>query len=195
MVYDKKIGDNQLTQFLATLTDERKIPPLDKWSPTTITPFDIVIDECGDWYHEGHQITRQSLVDLFASVLWAEGEGEQKQHFLKTPTDKYQIKVVDTPLFINRVDKACLNDKEHIVFMTVHGDILLLDEHVPYFKEFIKDGLSEYRLYVDMRFNLTARINRNVFYHLVEMGELVEEAGQVVLVLTSGGRKYRIVSH
>lgn len=195
MAFDGKINDNPLTKFLTTLTNERKIPPLDKWSPSTITPFDIVIDERGDWYHEGHKITRQSLVDLFASVLWAEGEGEQKHYFLKTPTDKYQITVVDTPLFISRVDKTYLNDKEHIVFMTVHGDVLLLDEHVPYFKEFTQDGSSEHRLYVDMRFNLTARINRNVFYHLVEMGELIEEAGRTVLVLISGGNEYRIVSN
>ncbi|WP_157073874.1 DUF1285 domain-containing protein [Moraxella oblonga] len=187
--------NNGLNEFLVSLVGERKIPPLDKWSPTTVVPFDIIIKDDGDWYHEGVKMTRQSLVDLFASVLWAEGEGEQKCHFLKTPTDKYQITVVDVPLFINQVDKIIENGDEWIVFTTTHGDKIVLDDNLMYFKEFIRDDVCERRLYIDTRFNLTARINRNVFYHLVALGKLDEVDNQVILTLRSGGRIHHLVDN
>lgn len=183
----------KLSEFLATLTNnkERKIPPLDKWQPATITPFDIVIQDNGDWYHHGTKITRQSLVDLFASVLWADVQGGQKRHFLKTPSDKYEITVIDAPLFINSVDKVIKDGVAWIVFTTTNHDVIIMDKPL-YFKEFIKDGVSEYRPYIDTRFHLTARINRNAFYHLVELGELIQDGDDVVLVLQSGGQKYRV---
>lgn len=187
------IQNNQLSEFLSSLAGKRKIPPLDKWSPTTVTPFDIVIQDNGDWYHEGVKMTRQSLVDLFASVLWAEGEGEHKRHFLKTPTDKYEITVIDAPLFINQVDKIPQNGDEWIVFTTTHGDKVVLDDKPLYFKKFVHGNIDEWRLYIDTRFGLTARINRNAFYHLVALGELSEEEGQVILTLQSGGQIHRLV--
>ena len=47
---------NDLTKLITALGNERKIPPLDKWTPETITPFDIVIDDNGEWYHDGVKI-------------------------------------------------------------------------------------------------------------------------------------------
>lgn len=184
--------NNQLSEFLSSLGRERKIPPLDKWSPSNITPFDVVIQDNGDWYHDGIKMTRQSLVDLFASVLWAQVSDGQKRHFLKTPTDNYEICVVDTPLFISGVDKVVVQNDEWIVFQTTNGDDIVLDDKPLYFKEFAKDGVSEYRPYIDTRFNLTARINRNAFYHLVALGELVCENQQTVLLLQSGGKTHRV---
>lgn len=191
-----KISDknNDLASIISSLGDGRKIPPLDKWSPTNITPFDIVITDNGDWYHEGSKISRQSLVDLFASVLWAEVHKGQKRHFLKTPTDKYEIQVTDAPLFINSVDKVTHDGHDWIVFGTTHGDRILLDDEPLYFKTVTHEGIPDDRLYIDTRFNLTARISRNVFYHLVELGTLTEEQGQVVLTLQSGGKTHRVIA-
>ncbi len=191
-----KISDknNDLASIISSLGDGRKIPPLDKWSPTNITPFDIIIKDNGDWYHEGSKITRQSLVDLFASVLWAENDKGQKRHFLKTPTDKYEIQVADTPLFINTVDIVNQNGDDWIVFGTTNGDSILLDDESLYFKTVIHDGIPDDRLYIDTRFNLTARISRNVFYHLMELGTLTEEQGQTVLILQSGNKTHRLIA-
>lgn len=186
-----------LNELLKTIKDNeggRNIPPLERWSPTTISPFDVVIDECGDWYHEGVKISRQALVDLFASVLWAEVDDGIKHHFLKTPSDYYEITVIDTPLFINKVDKVVQDGDEWIVFGTTNGDVIVLDDKPLYFKEFTYGHISEQRLYIDTRFNLTARINRNVFYHLVQMGELMEQDGETVLALKSGGVEHRIIA-
>lgn len=185
-------NNNSLHQIVASLP-QGHIPPLMKWTPKRVTPFEIVIDDDGTWYHQGDKISRQPLVDLFASVLWAENDGEQKRHFLKTPTDKYEITVIDTPLFINTVDVVHEQGKAWIVFGTTTGDNIILDDKPLYFKTFIKDGIADDRLYIDTRFGLTARINRNVFYHLIELGELVEMAGKTVLCLKSGDTIHHIV--
>ncbi|MDO4441796.1 MAG: DUF1285 domain-containing protein [Moraxella sp.] len=173
----------------------RKIPPLDSWSPTRMHDFDIIIKDNGDWYHEGEKMTRQSLVDLFASVLWGEiDETGKKTYFLKTPSDLYRIQVEDTPLLIHRVDEVIKDGVSWLVFGTTNGDeIVLDDDSVPYFQDFIKDGRTEQRLYIDTRFNLTARMNANVLYHLVEMGKMNEMNDAVTLTLTSGGKTHQLV--
>lgn len=186
--------NNDLMNIVSSLSHERKIPPLQKWTPTRITPFDIVIKDNGDWLHEGKKITRQSLVNLFASVLWAEVHDDQKRHFLKTPTDKYEINVEDAPLFINTVDKVNQNGDEWIVFGTTNGDSIILDDKPLYFKTTIHDGISDDRLYIDTRFNLTACIGRNVFYHLMELGVLTQEREQTILTLKSGGKVHRVIA-
>ncbi len=186
--------NNDLMNIISSLGHERKIPPLQKWTPTRITSFDIIIKDNGDWLHEGKKITRQSLVDLFASVLWAEVHDGQKRHFLKTPTDKYEIKVEDAPLFVNTVDKVNQNGDEWIVFGTTNGDSIILDDKPLYFKTTIHDGITNDRLYIDTRFNLTARIDRNVFYHLMEFGALTQEQEQTILTLKSGGKVHRVIA-
>lgn len=193
--------ENSLIQELTAIQTKqaskiRKIPPLQSWQPTRTTPLDIQIRDNGEWWHEGQKMTRQSLVDLFASVLWVEWHDGQAIHYLKTPTDQYQIHVADAPLFINQVTQVTDADGEWIEFGTTHGDVIRLDENHPlYFKRFGK----EERVYIDTRFGLTARLMNNVMYHLIQMGKLsqIQENGQnkTVLKLSSGGKIYQIEQH
>lgn len=174
----------------------RKIPPLQKWNPVHRSNLNIVILDNGDWHHEGRKMTRQSLVDLFASVLWVEKDKTgQKIHYLKTPSDLYQIQVVDTPLFISQVQRTEQAGKMWIELITTHGDRFFIDdERLPYF-DFFND---EERLYVDVRFGLKARFFNAAFFHLIEMGELeqVQHSGSVTtsLKLISGDKNYSITS-
>lgn len=175
--------------------NNRKIPPLEKWSPTRVHDFDIFIADNAEWYHEGDKMTRQSLVDLFASVLWGQvGDDGVKCYFLKTPSDMYQIKVFDAPLLINTVDQIEQDGVTWIEFGTTNSDKIILNGSPLYFKKFIKDGKAEDRLYIDTRHQLTARVGANVLYHLIQMGELSEEGGRTMLTLTSGGRTHRVVT-
>lgn len=192
---------NSLIQELTTTQTKqvgkvRKIPPLQSWQPIRTTPLDIQIRDNGEWWHEGQKMTRQSLVDLFASVLWVEWHDGQAIHYLKTPTDKYQIHVADVPLFINQVIQVTDADGEWIEFGTTNGDVIRLDEdHSLYFKRF---G-DEERVYIDTRFGLTARLMNNAMYHLIQLGKLsqIQENGQnkTVLKLSSGGKIYQIEQH
>lgn len=163
----------------------QKLPPLDKWHPTRITPFPLTIKACGDWIHENTKMTRQSLIKLFSSVLWAEQQEDTLVHFLKTPNDLYQITVEHTPLFVNRVDMI----DGVLFFLTTTDDIIELNEtHLPFF-DIINDEQIPCIL---VRQRLLAKIERTAFYHLVAMGELIENNGQVALILNSKGQSYQI---
>lgn len=192
----KNINKNSsLNDIMSAISDgepSRKIPPLDAWQPTAVHDFDIIIKDNGEWYHEGVKMTRQSLVDLFASVLWGQDEDGRQAYFLKTPHDLYRIQVADVPLFVNTVDEVEQDGRTWIVFGTTNGDRIVLDDKPLYFKEFIKDGRAEQRLYIDTRFGLSARIGANVLYHLIEMGELGEMGDKTVLTLMSGGRVHQV---
>ena len=61
-------------------------PPLDLWQPDLSGDIDIRIDREGRWYHEGDEIKRESLVQLFASILRREEDGE---YYLVTPAEKW----------------------------------------------------------------------------------------------------------
>ena len=117
-------------------------------------------------------------------------------HYLKTPTDKYQIRVADAPLFINQVDQVSKDGQLWIEFGTTNGDrIRLDDDHTLYFKAY----QGEERLYIDTRFGLSARLMNNAMYHLIEMGELVQisedKQNKTVLKLSSGGKIHQIDQH
>lgn len=171
---------------------KKRLPPVQNWQPKNTSPLDIFINDRGEWLHEGQKMTRQSLVDLFASVLWVETDTQGEQtHYLRTPSDQYQIRVADAPLFINRVEQVHQDGLDWLWFYTTTGDAICLDEtHLPYFGQF---G-DEERLYVPVRFGLVARFLSAAFFHLVQMGSLVEDDNKVVLKLTSGGKIYSLIS-
>lgn len=163
----------------------QKLPPLASWNPQRISPFPLRICANGDWIHEGTKMTRQSLIKLFASVLWAEYQNDTLIHYLKTPSDLYQITVEESPLFVNRVEYI----EGVVVFLTTTDDMVVLsDVHMPFFRCFA----AQMRPYILVRDNLVAKILRNAFYDLVNMGELIEQDGRVCLVITSGGVQYTL---
>ncbi|OOR87072.1 hypothetical protein B0181_11175 [Moraxella caviae] len=191
--------DNALLPFLKAVqntdnpTGARRLPPVEKWSPKHTVPFNMQIRDNGEWWHDGTKMTRQSLVDLFASVLWVEvGDDGKKRHFLRTPSHQYEISVVDAPLLVVAVDVVADDGEMWLEFSTTHGDKIRLSKKNPlYFQKFSKDnGTKEERLYIDVRHHLTAKIANNVRYHLLTLGELCEQGDEVVLVLQSGGEKF-----
>lgn len=181
---------------LSHISQKRKILPLHLWSPKSTTPFDITIKDNGEWWHNGTKMTRQSLVDLFASVLWGEYDTQGVKHYyLRTPSDQYQICVMDAPLFICNVDKVVVDGVAWLLFTTTNQDQFYLSDDNPlYIKTYLKDGKLEERFYVDTRFNLTACVLPSALYRLVALGELDTMADKVVLSLSSGGKTYQLQS-
>ena len=64
-------------------------PALALVAPALIRRYCYSITADGDWYHEGGQIKRESLVRLFASILRREEDGE---YYLVTPAEKWRIR-------------------------------------------------------------------------------------------------------
>ena len=187
----------------------RAIPPLENWHPEQIDDMDLVIKANGEWWHEGRPITRDLLVDLFSKVLWAQtDEQNQVRYFLKTPAEKWQIKVENAPLLVTQVDVIASPQKDlppQLQFTTRQGDVVVADaEHpirlgLPFFSadSQTKDAQSQANLpYVLVRQNgtsaLYALIHRNVFYHLVELGTLVDTPAGTCLRLKSGSSVFEL---
>lgn len=178
--------------FQAQHNTPTSAPSLDQWQPSETVAFPILIDDKGEWYHDGDKIIRQSLVRLFASVLWGQDDGQGVAFFLKTPTHLYQIDVADAPLVIVGVNQSVLDGQTAITFITNMGDELVLDEtHVPYFAQSRGDK-AEWRAYVPMRYRLFAKIARSAFYHLLELGQLSDGDDGIVLTLQSLGKTYTL---
>ena len=167
--------------------------------------MDVVVKANGEWWHEGSQITRQLLIDLFAKVLWSEvDDNHHVEYFLKTPVEKWQIQVEDAPLLVNQVD--VINEqfgdtsKPVLQFTTTQGDVVIADEQhpirlgLPFTHATPHDaGLQQKQAnqpYLLVRQNgdsaLYGLIHRNVFYHLIKLGELVEGEEGTSLILHSG---------
>lgn len=186
-----------LTNLAQQLNQTRQIPPLEKWQPQFCGQMNLTIKTNGEWWHEGQKMTRQSLIDLFAKVLWAEIQDDNSIHyFLKTPVEKCQIIVEDAPLHLIAVDKIWQDNQPYLVFTTSQGDKVTLDKEHP-----IRFGLpfhthaetlqkQQHQPYLLVRTNgnsvLYGLIQRSVFFHLIDLGELVETEQSVELRLQSG---------
>ncbi len=177
---DKNLSN--ISQYLknAQSSHKRSIPPLDQWHPKHCGAMDLKVKANGEWWHEGQLIKRQSMIDLFSTVLWK----EDGRFYLKTPVEQIEIEVEDEPLFVNSVEQIQLEGLNYIQLSTTTQDVVIVDQEHPIFmREF--DG--ELRPYVHVRFGINALIQRASFFHLVEMGELMEnQQGESILLLKSG---------
>ncbi|WP_201597383.1 DUF1285 domain-containing protein [Psychrobacter vallis] len=204
-----------LSQYLkaaAGTREGRAIPPLEKWHPEDVADMDLIIKANGEWWHEGGQMTRQSLVDLFATVLWKEENLGVTEYFLKTPVQKIRIQVEDVPLLINDVGIVHEDNMSWLEFTTTTGDVVRLDNEHPITLKAYKPKVDssdsdssednkghqgvgiegQVRPYMPVRNGLTALIGRNTFYHLTEIGQLTEQNGETILTLQSGEQSYRL---
>ncbi|MDN3441879.1 DUF1285 domain-containing protein [Psychrobacter sp. APC 3279] len=123
-----------LSQYIKSAKGTREgraIPPLEKWHPEDIVDMDLTIKANGEWWHEGGQMTRESLVSLFATILWKEENNGTTEYFLKTPVQKIRIQVEDAPLLINDVGIVHEDDMSWLEFTTTTGDVVRLDDEHP----------------------------------------------------------------
>lgn len=196
---------NQITAISQTeQSQQRNIPPLENWRPAYCGEMNLTIKANGEWYHDGQKMTRQSMIDLFAKVLWAEiDDYQQIRYFLKTPAEKIAITVEDVPLHIVNVSQIVKDNQTLIEFSTSQGDRFYLDDfhQLRFGLPFVNINSSSAQIekqqnqpYILVRQNansvLYALILRNVFYHLVEMGELMTTDDKISLCLESGNKKF-----
>ncbi len=156
-----------------------QIPPVDRWDPQQVGEMDLIIVADGRWIHEGTVIGRPRLVRLLSTLLRREQDGH---HYLVTPVEKQRIQVKDRPFVI--VDAELEGDSWWLT--TNVGDRLCLGNAHRLKVSETPDGVVVPE--VDIRFGLSARLGRNVFYRLVEVGEQrTTDTGCIELGLTSGG--------
>lgn len=155
-----------LSEIEAMLRDQPRKPPLDKWQPALSGDIDIRIDSRGDWYHEGTQIQRQPLVNLFASILRREADGD---YYLLTPVEKWRIRVDDAPLIA--VDMEVGGDADmtqRILFRLNTSDLIELNLSHPLL---LVGAGDDVRPYLQLDHGLSAKLTTAVFYRLVDIAE------------------------
>jgi hypothetical protein len=141
---------------------KRGLPPVHLWHPAHCGEIDIVIKRDGTWFHEGTPIGREALVRLFSTVLRLDPDGMH----LVTPGEKLKITVEDAPFVAVRVDRV----EGVLRFTTNVGDEVEAGpgNAIRVAEEPDSDMPAPY---LHVRAGLEARINRPVFYELVEMAE------------------------
>ena len=144
---------------------KRALPPVHLWNPDHCGEIDIVIRSDGVWMHEGSPIGRKELVRLFSTVLRLDPDG----YHLVTPVEKLKIRVEDVPFRA----VACERRDDDLVFVTDVGDETIAGPNNPIRVELDEAGTP--RPYVHVRRGLEARIERAVFYDLVEAAERTPE--------------------
>jgi uncharacterized protein len=167
---------NDLMAQLIALRDvhdqERGPPPVERWNPPICADIGMEIRTDGSWWHEGSKITRQPLIDLFATVLRKDDDG---QTWLVTPGEKIIVHVQDAHFLGTRVDQVETTSGLGIALTTNVGDLVVIGSNHP-LRVTICAETGEPRPYVRIRGRLEARILRAPFYELI--GWAYEREGQ-----------------
>jgi hypothetical protein len=156
------------------------LPPLEKWYPELSGDIDIRIDADGTWYHEGGEIHRQPLVNLFASILRREDDGE---YYLVTPVEKWRIQVERYPLLLVAMDVSGKGSNQIIQFTTNTSREVKLGENHPL--RIAVQPAGEVLPVVMVGQGLEALVSRPVYYQLADLVEPDTETG-LLCVRSSG---------
>ncbi len=128
--------------------------------------LDMKIARDGTWFYRGSPIARQKLVKLFASVLRREDDGS---YWLVTPVERGRVTVEDAPFLAVEVNSEGAGTDRRLSFRTNLDEIVAAGPDHPLRVETAASGEPE--PYLLVRPGLEARLNRPVFYELVELAD------------------------
>ena len=153
--------------------------------PRDIQDLDMRIAANGDWFYRGSKINREALVRLFASVLRIEADG---RYFLQTPAERGEVVVEKTPFIAILMTVEGAGRDQRLTFTTNVGDTVVAAAEPPL--SVTRDpATGEPSPIVLVRDGLTARLNRAVFYQLVDLAQGTsgpDDAGAGMTVWSSG---------
>jgi uncharacterized protein len=149
---------------------DNPLPPVHLWHPENSRDIEMLIKEDGSWHYMNSPIDRASMVRLFAGVLRRDDE----DYFLVTPAEKCRIVVEDVPFQGVLLENSGSGRQQSLSIITNVGDRVKVNESNPV--EFSSSRSSDKLClpYVSVRQGLKARLNRNVYYQLMDL--VVEEA-------------------
>ncbi|MEZ5825031.1 MAG: DUF1285 domain-containing protein [Geminicoccaceae bacterium] len=146
--------------------------------------FDIRIDMRGQWFHEGGLIGRIELVRLFASILRRDEDGD---YWLVTPVEQGRIEVEDVPFVWVELRRQERNGAQLLELRDNLGNWVAVDGERPIVMREAPQGAGA-APYVELRDGLFGRVERPVYYELVELAE--ERNG--VIGIESGGQFHKL---
>ena len=128
--------------------------------------FGLAIARDGTWSYQGSPIRRPELVKLFASIL---RRGPDGSHWLVTPVEQGRIEVEDAAFTIVELRRTGPESSPLLELRTNLDAWIPLDSEHP--MRLAPAGPEGWIPYVLVRDGLEARVNRSVFYELVELAE------------------------
>lgn len=157
-----EIQDLSLAE-IAGLVAARKLPPVEQWTPQAESDSHMRITADGRWYHKGGLIARPAMVRLFASVLRREEDG---RHALVTPFEKQWIAVEDAPLLAVELKSEGAGTDRRLAFRLNTDELVVCGAQHPLI---LRGSSDEPRPYLGLQRGLEARVERSVYYDLVEL--------------------------
>jgi uncharacterized protein len=128
--------------------------------------LDMKIARDGAWSYRGSPISRLRLVKLFASVLRREDDGS---YWLVTPVERGRVDVEDAPFLAVEVNSEGSGSGRRLSFRTNLDEIVAAGPEHPLRIDTAANGEPE--PYLMVRPGLEARLNRPVFYELVDLAD------------------------
>ena len=147
---------------IATLIEQRRLPPVEQWNPTHCGDSEMRIARDGTWYHQGSPIGRPAMVRLFATILRREADG---RYVLVTPVEKLDIAVDDAPFVAVEMKAEGDGDAARLAFRLNTGDLVTAGPDHPLRFASGEDGP---RPYLHVRGGLEALVARAVYYDLAD---------------------------
>lgn len=177
-------ADFSLSDLMKAIKDsETGTRPVESWNPSFCGDIDIVITSSGEWRHEGTPIGREGLINLFASVLRKDADGET---YLVTPVEKLRITVERAPFRAVRVDVSGSGEDMRLFFTTDFGGTVEASAEHPLRVD--TDPVTlEPSPFILVRGRLEAALTRSVFYELVEHAAETQTPRGPQLGIYSGG--------
>lgn len=146
---------------IATLVADRKLPPIERWTPAETVDSHITIRADGTWLHEGSPITRPAMVRAFSGLLSRDGEG---RHWLMTPHQRHAIAVEDAAFVAVDVVEA----GGALAFRLNTDDTVIAGPDHPLRSAGPADTPA---LYLAVRHGCEARLNRSTYQQLAELAD------------------------
>ncbi len=159
-----------LIDRLLDATKARSAPDVSSWHPTREVDSFMRINADGRWFHQGREIKRHEMVELFASLLRREGQ----RHFLVTPAEKAVIEVEDTPFLVVDFELDGTGKAARLIVRTNIDEWVAVKAQGQLFMHSQASGEGTCPC-VDVRDGLLARLSRAAHFRLAD--ELTEQDG------------------
>lgn len=164
---------------IALAVADRKLPPVEQWSPDNVDDSHMRIAADGTWYHDGSPIRRPGMVRAFSGLLNREDDGS---YWLVVPYQKLSIEVEDACFIATDVSPK----DGDLVFRTNTDDVVVAGPDNPIRAAGDPDKPA---LYVHVRRGCEARLNRSTYEQLAQIA--LEEGGD--FTVTSGGETFSLL--
>jgi len=168
--------------------EHNSAPPLHLWNPQLCGDIDISIDTQGVWRHCGEIFKRNEIPQLFSRILCREAG----DYFLKTPVEKWRIKVADVPFYFIHLEQRQTDQGKTLCFVSLNEDVVELGELNP-LRVSIDSNTGEPSPYIHVRDGMEGKLSRNLYYQLIDLAINDEQAQQ--LYLESQGQRFLLGSY